>query len=273
MNHPEQRQLNSLTSPSDIDKYPDQIEDPSGKPPLTNEQLKEARSDLVVNMTKNYPTLDRYFCDPEIRGQTYAVCSFIPSSGSKPDKDGVYGMMKVRGVYPTIKDAEERSDYIIRNVDSYHKLYIPFVGRPFPITESLKYAEETTEVNLKEKIKDNITNDIKKKSKEEKAIFEELEKRKKEFELLSETSNIEDLDDYITAMVTRANMDSLIDDLTKKIENYNRIKDKSIHYTTEAEKEHPQYRKVYVEKYIDRCTQVGITEENNLLLPYMRKYQ
>jgi hypothetical protein len=270
--NPEHTQFNSLTSPSDVLSYPIP-EDNTNTVPLTDSELKELKKELNITMTRNYPVLEKYFNDPDLNGQTYCLHSFVPSKGAKPDKDGIYGMMKCRGAFQSEVDSQQRAEYLFRNVDSYHKIYTSFVGKPFPITESSYFSENTNEVNLKEKVKEVVTTDIKKKSKEEKETVEELERRKKEFELLSETnSTIDELDDYITAMVSRANFDYIIDDLLKKVDNYKESRDKSFTFIDEANKNNTTFRDVFLQKYIDKCKEVGIEENLNVLIKYMRKY-
>lgn len=270
--HPERTQFNSLTSLSDLPSYPPPV-DQSNEPCLTDKETKEATKELLVNIIRKYPVLDKYYNDPELKNQDYCLHSFVPAKGAKPDKDGVFGMMKCRGTFATQKDAEERATYIIKNADSYHKIYTSFVGKPFPVTENSKFVEEINEIALKEKTDDVVSADIKSKAKEEKAVFEDLQKRKKEFELLSNASMIEDIDEYITSMVTRGNMDVLIGDLDKKKKEYEKIRDKAFDFIKEADKENPDFRDKFIDIYMSKCKEVGIGEENNQILPHMRRYK
>ena len=45
-------------------------------------------------------------------------------------------MIKVRGSYETEDEADARAETLIRTVDSYHKIFTAFVGKPFPATTS-----------------------------------------------------------------------------------------------------------------------------------------
>ena len=94
--------------------------------------------------------------------------SFVPSSGAKPDKDQIYGMMKVRGVYATEEEANERADFIIRNVDSYHEIFHCHVGRPFPITINDDYASSVKSIDIRKKTTELISEDILNKKRQEK---------------------------------------------------------------------------------------------------------
>ena len=66
-------------------------------------------------------------------------------------KDGIYGMVKVRGSYSTLEKCDKRSEFIIKNIDSVHKIYYAGVGKPFPITNSSDFSKDITKVrNSKE---------------------------------------------------------------------------------------------------------------------------
>ena len=98
--------------------------------------------------------VDKYYADPKIYGQNICLVSFIPSSGASPDKDGIYGMMKVRGVYATDEEANERAEFIIRNIDSYHEIFHANVGRPFPVTERNDFANTVKSIDIRKKTTD-----------------------------------------------------------------------------------------------------------------------
>ena len=112
--------------------------------------------------------VDRYYADPNQHGQNICLVSFIPSTGATPDKDNIYGMMKVRGVYATEEEANERADFIIRNVDSYHEIFHCKVGRPFPITNDNEFASTVHKIDIRKKTTELISKDILNKKKEEK---------------------------------------------------------------------------------------------------------
>ena len=87
----------SLTAPKDRDinnKWR-----PSKDKPLTDEQTDEALKELNVdNFIEKYPRVERFYCDPSILDQKYSLVSFIPAKGASPDEDGIYGMIKTRGI-------------------------------------------------------------------------------------------------------------------------------------------------------------------------------
>jgi hypothetical protein len=86
--------MHSLISPSDK-----QSNIRSKNNTFTDEEVEILHDKL--NKDVRDLQVDKYYADPNQFGQNIALVSFIPSSGSKPDKDNIYGMMKVRGVYGT----------------------------------------------------------------------------------------------------------------------------------------------------------------------------
>jgi hypothetical protein len=162
--HPEWKNENFLTSPLDRQLTPEefrnQIIENSGKPPLTTQETIEAFKDLTINIP-HYPSMDRLFADPAILGQRFALFSFVPAKGATPDADGIYGMAKIRGSYDNPMELEQREDMLIRTVDSYHKIYRTFVGKPFPITVDPKYSQEVKEIDIRKKTTEVISQSIK----------------------------------------------------------------------------------------------------------------
>ena len=146
----------SLTSPADkTDKWTSDT-----APSLTGNVMENAVKDLLVPPIANYPKLERMYADPKQMGQMFSLVSFIPSIQAKPDKDGIYGMIKVRGTFATEDEANSRAEFLIKNVDSYHKIYTVFTGRPFPATESSKFSHATTEIDIRNKIKNIVSEDV-----------------------------------------------------------------------------------------------------------------
>ena len=175
--HPEWEKENSLTSPSDRDldnKWrPDQ-----GKPVLTNEETEQAMK--VLNNTdfiKKFPSVDRTYADPAIPMQNIALISFTPAKGATPNESGVFGFAKIRGTYATEVEAEQRAEFLIRNVDSYHQLYHLYVGRPFPITFSSKYSAEMTEIDIRKETTKSISENIKEEKNKEQKTIKEIKER------------------------------------------------------------------------------------------------
>ena len=165
----------SLTSPADkTEKWK-----ASRDPPLSDVDADNAVADLVVSPIANYPKLERMYADPLLINQKISLVSFIPSKTAKPDKDGIYGMIKVRGTFATEDEANARAEYLIKNVDSYHKIYHTFTGRPFPATCSSKFSHATTEIDIRNKIRNIVSDDVKKQKDDENKVINEIKDREK----------------------------------------------------------------------------------------------
>jgi hypothetical protein len=120
-NHPETDLQNALTSPADKDRSaPNAI----NRSTLSESELGQAMSELNVrDHVSKFARFDRLYADPTIPNQNICLHSFVPAKGASPDQDGVYGMIKIRGVFATEDEANQRAEFLIKNNDSYHKIY------------------------------------------------------------------------------------------------------------------------------------------------------
>ena len=114
--HPEWEIENSLTSPSDRD--PARTYQPNqGSRALTEEEVKNAMNTLNNKKFENFfLKVERRYADPVESMQRIGLFSFVPAKGATPNEKGVYGFAKLRGNYPTDQEANERAEYLIRNV-------------------------------------------------------------------------------------------------------------------------------------------------------------
>ena len=78
------------------------------------------------------------------------------------------------------QEADQRAEFLIRNVDSYHQIYHTYVGRPFPMTASSKYSAETNEIDIRKEMTESISNDVKQKKQDELKTVQEIKKREEE---------------------------------------------------------------------------------------------
>ena len=136
--------MHSLISPHDYRTQ--EFEDKSS---FTDQEVQILKDKLNIDI-RDYQT-ETYFCDPSIFNQQIGLVSFVPSKGATPDKDGFYGMMKIRGNYVNEEEANIKAEDLIRNVDSYHEIFHCKVGKPFPITNSTNFSEEIKEIDIKKK--------------------------------------------------------------------------------------------------------------------------
>lgn len=268
--HPEWEKENSLTSPSDRDldnKWrPDQ-----GKPVLTNEETEQAMK--VLNNTdfiKKFPSVDRTYADPAIPMQNIALISFTPAKGATPNESGVFGFAKIRGTYATEVEAEQRAEFLIRNVDSYHQLYHLYVGRPFPITFSSKYSAEMTEIDIRKETTKSISENIKEeKNKEQKTIKEIKEREQALLEESEKAKNDDGLNDpqndpyeeYITLCVKKAQLSWTFFEHLKKMNEVREIILKTRAALVKKDEEYPDFKEKYFEKYMDARKKSGLDEK------------
>lgn len=250
----------ALTAPSARDRQNKWRPD-NTTTPLSKEELTEALEDLTVK-PKKYPVFERVYIDPPLPMQNIALVSFVPSQGASPDKDGFYGMAKVRGVFNTVNEADQRARDLIQNVDSYHKIFFARVGQPFPFTTSSEHSAESSEVDVKNKGKQIISEDVKQKRKEEQEEIREIKQR--EENLKQDVSKDQDpLDRYTTLQVKRAQVSWTYLETQKKMEEMKKIIIKTRGEIAEMDEESDTYLKQFYQKYLDARKDAGLETKEN----------
>ena len=252
----------SLTSPCDR-APPSDTYIPKQTAPLTDAETSEAFKARV----HAFPSVERYYADPAILNQRIGLLSFIPSKGARPDKDGFFGMLQLRGNFATEEEANERAEFIIRNVDSYHDIYHAYVGRPVPITSSEDYSKEIKAIDIRAKTTEIISEDIlsrKKNDEQEIKIMKEREKNLLEESKRAERNEPADpFEVYITNQVKRAQLVWTYHETMKKVAEMKR----SIRATTEAIREeeaaHPDFEERYRDKYTQARKDAGIKDTDD----------
>jgi len=172
----EQKQLNSLSTPSDFEeKFK-----PAENIPLTDREVKLAVKELnQTSFVRKFPQRETRFADEPIQGQKIGLFSFVPAKGSQPNEKGIYGFAKIRGVFPDLQQSNAHAEKLIRS-DTYHKIYHTLVGFPFPLTTTSQYSLEVAEVDIRKDIAESVSHDVKKKREEEQRVIEEIKNREKE---------------------------------------------------------------------------------------------
>lgn len=250
----------SLTSPSDKTGT-----FRSKKMTLDDEETDNAMK--VLNKDIRFTQIEQHYADPSQFGQNICLVSFVPSKGATPDKDNIYGMMKVRGVYATEQEANERAEFLIRNVDSYHEIYHCHVGRPFPITTTDTYTNEVHTIDIRRKTTDIISEDILIKKKNEKQQMEEIKQREKK--LLEESKRaqndepIDDFERYITEQVKKAQLIWTYVETKKKMVTMKESIEKAKDLIRKYDEEHPEYISQYKEKYYQARKEAGLKDEDD----------
>lgn len=261
----------SLTSPSDRNREnkwrPNQT-----APPLTNTEVNTAINELNnTTFVKKFPKVERRYADPSVELQKYGLISFIPAKGATPNPAGVYGFAKLRGNYNTTTECNERAEYLIRNVDSYHQIYHAYVGRPFPLTTSSKYSEETDEVDLRKTMTESVSDNIKKKKREEKKVVEEIQEREN---MLKEDVNpdIEDdpIETYTTLRVKFSQISWTYKETEEKLKEMQEIIIKTKKQIDAVEEKNPEFRNQYFEKYMKARKDAGMKDDSHIKNSFMK---
>ena len=259
----------ALTAPSDKDSSVEYKPDRSC-PSLSNEETNEAMNDLhQTDYVKKYPQAERAFADPSISGQTYQLVSFVPSKGATPDKDGIYGMIKCRGAYPSEEEANDRAEFLIRNVDSYHKIFTAWVGKPFPATNSSTYSADTNAVDIKKKATEVISQDIREKKREEQKEIEEIKERERKLVEESQQEERDPFEFYIECRVKKAQLTWTYLETLKKMDEMKESILKVRQQIKDADTEHPDYINQYREKYMEARKEAGIPDTDASFIQYL----
>lgn len=233
-------------------------------PSLSGDDLSNAVATLNK---KAFTAVDRQYADPPLKDQKIVLFSFVPSKGAKPDSDGWYGMAKVRGVFGNEEMANEHAEKLIRDYDSYHEIFHAYVGRPFPVTNKSGFEEEVKTIDVKNKTVRLISEDILNKKREEEKEIKEMQER--EQNLLEESKRAKEnlpedpYDVYITDQVKRAQLIWTYKETVKKCEQMKDLIRTTNEVIATTEKEHPEYRDQYKEKYMKARRDAGLTDDKD----------
>lgn len=246
--------------------------------PLTDSELAEAKLQIWNHRfcTMKFPRERRLRTDPDINGQTYGIISFMPSPTALPDKQGCYGVIKLRGNFSSVQDAEGYGKFLLRKHDSYADYDLVRVGQEFPLMiDNSAYTEENCEVNIKAIVDDISLSYIKKKKAEERAQREEVEDRHRK--LVSKTSSqdeeesIDDLEYYTTLRAKKAHCQWVIDENRKKISEAREALVSAMKEIASLDEKHPEYQTQFKRQYEKGLESVGTKMDENPLLAYMKK--
>lgn len=241
--------------------------------PLTVEEGTEAFSSLNIrSFTDKFPAKDRTYSDPPLPMQTYGLLSFVPAKGATPNESGIFGFAKMRGNFATEMEADQRAEYLIRNVDSYHTIYHTYVGRPFPMTNSSKYSADTSEIDIRKAVAETVSQSVKEKRQEEVKVMNEIRERE---EKLVETTKAESEDPYelyITLRVKKAQLSWTYVEHTKKLAEIRDIIIKTRAEVEESDLKYPDFKETYYQKYMKARVDAGLNESREESLDNFIKY-
>lgn len=254
----------SLQTPSEMKENPFRAN--TSAPSLSTEQTQQALASLYDNTSISlFPRVERKYADPALTNQNYALVSFVPSREAKPDADGCYGMMKIRGVFATIEEADERAEYIVKNVDSYQSILTTFVGRPFPLIphDAEKYGAKLNKIDVNKKTEEVISKDIKAKREQDNKEVAEIREREEKLkqDVKVEMEDLPDEEMYTTLRVKRS---QLIYTYMENIKKMRELKD--LIYNTDKEIQAMDANdstliEQYHQRYMDARRESGFTDE------------
>ena len=275
--HTDWEKEHSLTSPADrdVDK---KWRPEKGVPSLENNELESAMKELNnTHFINKFTKADRAYADPSVPMQNIGLFSFTPAKGATPNENGVYGFAKLRGNYSSEIEANERAEFLIKNVDSYHQVYHTYVGRPFPVTFSSDYSAETKKIDIQKQITKDVSNNIKEQKMKEQQTVSDIKNR--EEELLAESKKakeddfskppeVDPYEDYITQSVKKAQLTWTFLEHIKKLQEVRDIILKTRDKLTELDNKYPDFKGKYFQKYQDARKSAGLdvnvhaTEDN-----------
>jgi hypothetical protein len=250
--------------------------------PLTEKQLGKAKMALWnARFTElEFPRTRKFRVDPPIPGQEFGIVSFAPSPWATPDRNGCFGVVKIRGNFSSLREAERYATMLMKKHDSYLEYDIVGVGKEFPImVDTTVYTQETREVNIKAMVDDISLSVLRQKKAENKRELEEVEQRHRS--LVSKTSKDEaveqgiekDLEYYTQLRTKKAHCMWVIDESKKKIQEAEEALAKDIKELDELDAEFPEYKTQYIQQYENGLRAVGTDVEKNPLIKYMRADQ
>jgi Family of unknown function (DUF5832) len=253
------------------------VADPS-REPLTEEQMKLASVGCKNRafMTLDFPRKAKFRVDPPINGQSIGLISFYPSKNAVPDADGCFGVLKIRGNFPTMRDADNMADTLVRYHDTLSEIDFVHVGRDFPLfINNDMYTKVTREIDIQKTVDDNVRYNKKQQQEREDREIKNIQERQRA--LLDKTHEKEketiyrDLDFYITLRVKRANALMTIDEAMKKAKEAEAVAEKTLKEIEEIEQNNPDYAAEYMERYKREVKGIGANIEQNPLISYMKK--
>jgi len=247
---------------------------------LSNDEMREIYSRAWNNKwcKLKFPYQRTMRTDPTLNGQRFAVISFIPSKNAIPDKEGCYGVLKVRGNFGTEFEAERWSQYLMRRFDSYSEYKMCLVGQEVPLMDNDDiYTKETAEIDAKAKIDDISMSFIKKKKQEEREQREEVEDRARRLMERTDASKAaadeqqydSDLEHYTMQRVKKANALNMIEECKKKMkEAHGVLQDVSV-IIEKLDAKFPAFKTQFEAEYRKAIQQINGKPEENPLIAYM----
>lgn len=234
---------------------------------VEDKNIKEV-SDVLINksfIVSGIPKALKTRIDPPISNQQYCMFYFVPSSKASPDKDGCYGVLKIRGCFSSEEHATDHAVNLVKTIDAYHENIIAYTGKDFPLTNNSRaFEHKDKEVDIRKKIDDVSNEDLKKRRQEERQEMEEMtERQKKLLQDVKEERKIstDDLDYYITLHVKKSSLKSVMQECEQKQKECCALVRKVNSELTALDEHHPEFKKQCLEKYTESLRSSGVPEQ------------
>jgi len=236
---------------------------------LTDDELHQAKNNLLKD-TLLFPQSVKSINDPIILSQEYGLVSFTPSKDARPNAHGIYGVLKLRGNFPTTQEAQTYAEQLVRNHDSYNEIYTVKVGTSVPLTKESHFVEETDLIDLNEQVNSIVSSDVKEKRKQEQKEIKVIKEREKKLlqenkEILSGDYKQDPLENYIMVRVKKAQlMWTLIENRKRIVNDLIPVIQKVKQEIKDLDKLHPEFDKLYYERYKEARESVGLKDQDSM---------
>jgi len=245
---------------------------PSRMKPLNDEELEKAYNDLYVD---KYLMVDRKFSDPPLHGQNYAIFSFNPSNKAKPDPDGIYGFIKVRGAFNRLEEAEEKSKELIQYF-SANKIFVCEVGKPTPVHDKLIDMDRVIEVDNPNKNEDVLKYEdlVKEQSIKEKQQIEEIKQREQKLkeDVTKDPTDKDPIQIYIELTQKRATCTYLYQQHEAKLEEMKKHIINARKDLLDMDEKYPNLKKEYMEHYQKTSKECGLDKATDAMAVMVRQH-
>jgi hypothetical protein len=208
---------------------------------ITSEQAQVLNLIKNMNFVCGQNTIDR-----PVEGQTFAIVCVVPCKDAIPDASGNFAFAKVRGVYSTLRAAEDAAEEIVRTQDQLCLNSIVRVGKPYPIRLSSGLPEShTIEIDIRDSTRKAYKNFAKSQREEDERIEREIMEKAKIMQ--DPVEHVDDEDDYCLLRSKLAHWTHMIDEFEK---NKKEVEAKIIEghrKVLNIDEEHPDYQHTFLE--------------------------
>lgn len=263
----------SLTS--DADRVNDDAKNRKQLKTAQRMSMTEGELDSAIEkMVREWPAIEKRWNDPPIQGQNFCAVSFMPSSQAKPDNDGIYGYIKVRGVFETEEEYDIQCEKILNEYDSYHAINMGRVGQPLPLVndDDDRFTMEVNNVSLKQKVREEMAKNVREHREKQKDFVKEAEERAREQKEKDDAAlrgEVDEEEAYTTLRVKRANLIFTLYQMFVSMKRYKDTLRQTISTLDDMDKKFPEYQQTFLAKYNYAAEQAGVPKEKNHIIKYM----